>query len=102
MFAVCVGVVLLPWSKELRSGILGEGKYALALALALALAGLLIYAVAASGRLDLRWWRLTSVPLAAGCLVLAVRALNGYGAPGAIVTAAAAVAWLIGSQRRAD
>jgi hypothetical protein len=81
-----------------RSGILSEGKYALALALA----GLLIYALAAARRLDLRWWRITSVPLAVGCLALAVHALNGYGALGAIVTAVAAVAWLIASQRRSS
>jgi hypothetical protein len=98
MFAICLGVLLLPWGREPRSGILSEGKYALALALA----GLLIYALAAARRLDLRWWRITSVPLAVGCLALAVHDLNGYGALGAIVTAVAAVAWLIASQRRSS
>lgn len=96
MLAVCVGVLLLPWGRAPRSGILDEGKYALALALA----GLLIYALAASGRLDLRWWRIMSVPLAVGCLALAVYALNGYGPLGATVTAVAAIAWLTTSQRR--
>jgi hypothetical protein len=96
MFAICAGVLLLPWSKAPRSGILGDGKYALALALA----GLIIYALSAAGRLDFRWWRITSGPLAVGCLVLAILALNGYGALGAIVTAVAAVAWLIVSQSR--
>jgi hypothetical protein len=96
MFAICMGVLLLPWGRAPRSGILGEGKYALALALT----GLLIYTLVASGRLALRWWRITSVPLALGCLALALHALNGYGALGAIVTAVAAVAWLTTSQRR--
>jgi hypothetical protein len=67
MFAVCVGA-LLPWDREPRSGILSEGRYALALALA----GLLIYELAAAQHLDLRWWRRASVPLALGCLSLAV------------------------------
>jgi len=53
MVAICVGVLLLPWGRAPRSGILGEGKYALALALT----GLLIYTLVASRRLDLRWWR---------------------------------------------
>jgi hypothetical protein len=96
MFAVCVGA-LLPWGREPRSGILNEGKYALALALA----GLVMYALAAAQHLDLRWWRLASVPLALGCLSLAVIALNGYGALGAIVAALAAVAWLVGARRTA-
>jgi hypothetical protein len=96
MLAVCLGVLLLPWSRAPRSGVLGDGKYALALALV----GLLLYALAAAERLDLRWWRVMSVPLAVGCLALAVLALDGYGALGAIVTAVAAVAWLVTARRR--
>jgi hypothetical protein len=96
MFAICVGA-LLPWGSEPRSGILDEGKYALALALA----GLVVYALSVAEHLDLRWWRLASVPLALGCLSLAVIALNGYGALGAIVAAVAAVAWLVGARRTA-
>jgi hypothetical protein len=96
MLGVCVGA-LLPWGRETQSGILDEGKYALALALA----GLVVYALAAAQHLDLRWWRLASVPLALGCLSLAVIALNGYGALGAIVAAAAAVAWLVAARRTA-
>ncbi len=96
MFAICVGA-LLPWGSEPRSGILDEGKYALALALA----GLVVYALSVAEHLDLRWWRLASVPLALGCLSLAVIALNGYGALGAIVAAVAAVAWLVGARRMA-
>jgi len=95
MVAICVGVLLLPWGRAPRSGILDEGRYAFALALA----GLVIYALVAAGRLDLRWWRIASVPLAVGCLALAVHALNGYGAFGAIVTAVAAAAWVTTSQR---
>jgi hypothetical protein len=96
MFAICVGT-LLPWGTEPRSGILGEGKYALALALV----GLVFYALSAAGHLDPRWWRLASLPLAIGCLLLAVIALKGYGALGAIVAAAAAVAWLLAARRTA-
>jgi hypothetical protein len=96
MFAVCVGA-LLPWGREPRSGILDEGKSALALALA----GLVVYALSVSQHLDLRWWRLASVPLALGCISLAVFALNGYGALGAIVAAVAAVAWLVAARRTA-
>src|SRR5262249_31338700 len=47
VLAICVGA-LLPWGREPRSGILDEGKYALALALA----GLLVYALAAARQLD--------------------------------------------------
>jgi hypothetical protein len=96
MLAVCLGVLLLPWGRAPRSGVLGDGKYALVLAFA----GLLLCALAAAERLDLRWWRVISVPLAVGCLALAVHALNRYGALGAIVTAVAAVAWLVTAQRR--
>jgi hypothetical protein len=74
----------------------GEGRYAFALALA----GLLVYALTAARRLDPRWWQLASVPLALGCLSLAVLALNGYGALGAIVAALASVAWLLTTRRR--
>jgi hypothetical protein len=96
MFAICVAA-LLPWGRDPQSGILDEGKYALVLALA----GLVVYALAAAQHLDLRWWRLASVPLALGCLALAVIALNGYGALGALVAAAAAVAWLLAARRTA-
>jgi hypothetical protein len=95
MIAVCVGVVLLPWSRGPRSGILGEGRYALALALV----GLLIYAIESLRHTDLRVWRTMSVPLAIGCLLIAVAALNGYGALGVLVTAIAAVAWLVSAAR---
>jgi hypothetical protein len=96
MFAVCVGA-LLPWGGEPRSGVLDEGKYALALALA----GLVVYASSVARHRDLRWWRLASVPLALGCVSLALNALNGYGALGAIVAALASVAWLIAARRTA-
>jgi len=89
MIAVCVGVVLLPWSREPRSGILGEGRYALALALV----GLLIYAIESLRHTDLRVWRTMSVPLAIGCLLIALAALNGYGALGALVTAISFAHW---------
>ena len=94
MFAICLGAVL-PWSREPRSGILADGKYAMACAVA----GLLIYALTVNGRVSSRWWRISSVPLALACIVLSVRALNGYGALGAIVTAVAALAWLVVAQR---
>ena len=90
VFAVCVGA-LLPWGKESRSGLLGGGAYALVLALA----GLVVYGLCVAKHLDPRWWRLASVPLALGCLSFAVLALNGYGALGALVAAAASVAWLV-------
>ncbi len=96
MLAICVGA-LLPWGRDPRSGILDEGKYALALALA----GLVVYALSAAQHLDLRWWRLASLPLALGCLSLAMLALNGYGALGAIVAAVASVAWLVAARRTA-
>jgi hypothetical protein len=96
MIAVCVGVLLLPWSREPRSGILGEGRYALALALV----GLLTYAVGSARQTGLRVWRTMSIPLAIGCLLIALHALNGYGALGALVTAIAAVAWLVSAARR--
>jgi hypothetical protein len=95
MFAVCLGA-LLPWGRAPRSGVVGEGRYAFALALA----GLLVYALAATRDLDPRWWRFASVPLALGCLSLAVIALNGYGALGALVAAVASVAWLAAARRR--
>ena len=98
MIAVCIGVVFLPWSREPRSGILGEGRYALALALA----GLLIYAIGSLRDTDLRVWRTMSVPLAIGCLLIAVAALNGYGAPGPLVTVIAAAAWLMSAARLPD
>jgi len=94
MLAICVGAIL-PWSEASRSGILGLGKYALALAVA----GLILYALTATGRLDPRWWRLISVPLALGCLALAIAALAGYGTLGAIVTAVSAVAWIAAPRR---
>ena len=94
MFVIFFGV-LLPWSREPRSGLLGDGKYALTCAVA----GLLIYALVAAGRVALYWWRIASVPLALACLALSTLALNGYGALGGIVTAAAAVAWLVAAQR---
>jgi hypothetical protein len=96
MIAVCLGVLFLPWSREARSGILGEGRYALALALV----GLVIYAVGSLRHTDLRVWRTMSVPLAIGCLLIALDAVNGYGALGALVTAIAAVAWLMSAARR--
>src|SRR5262245_59875005 len=86
MLALWVGA-LLPWGRGPRSGVLDEGKYALALALV----GLVVYALAAAHHIDLRWWRLASVPLALGCLSLAAIALNGYGALGAIIAAVASV-----------
>jgi hypothetical protein len=95
MVAACFGV-LLPWGRDFQSGLLGEGKYALALALV----GFLLYALSAAELLALRWWRIVSVPLAIGCLAIAMDALNGYGSAGAIVTAVAAVAWLVASRRR--
>jgi hypothetical protein len=91
MIAVCVGVVFLPWTREPRSGILGEGRFALALALV----GLVIYAIESLRGSGLRVWRTMSVALAIGCLLIALAALNGYGALGALVTAIAAVAWLV-------
>jgi hypothetical protein len=98
MVGVCVGVVLLPWqSAPFRSGVLGDGKYALLLGAI----GLALYALAATQRLHIRWWRLASVPLALGCLALALHALNGHGALGAIVTAMSAVAWLMVARRPA-
>jgi hypothetical protein len=75
---------------------LGEGRYALALALV----GLLTYAVASVRNTDLRVWRAMSVPLAIGCLLIALHALNGYGALGALVTAIAALLWLVSAARR--
>lgn len=95
MIAVCVGVLFLPWSREPRSGVLGEGRYALALALL----GLLIYAIESPRQNKLPVWRTMSVPLAIGCLLIALTALNGYGALGAFVTAIAAVAWLVTAAR---
>jgi hypothetical protein len=74
---------------------MGLGKYALLLAAA----GIILYALTTTRRLDLRWWRIISVPLAFGCLALAVAALTGYGALGAIVTAVAAVAWMAVARR---
>jgi hypothetical protein len=96
MIAVCVGVLLLPWSREPRSGILGEGRYALALAVV----GLLTYAVGNARHTDLRVWRTMSIPLAIGCLLIALHALNGYAALGALVTAIAALMWLVSTARR--
>jgi hypothetical protein len=66
----------------------------------LALAGLLLYAIGTLRDHDLRVWRTMSVPLAIGCLLIALAALNGYGAIGALVTALAAVAWLMSAARR--
>ncbi|PWU21270.1 MAG: hypothetical protein C5B48_11500 [Candidatus Rokuibacteriota bacterium] len=94
MIAVCVGA-LLPWGRAPQSGIVDTGKYALVLALA----GLAVYAFAAAHQLDLRWWRLASVPLALGCLWVGLIALNGYGALGPIVAASASVAWLLTARR---
>ncbi|MGI9092446.1 MAG: hypothetical protein ACR2FF_03165 [Mycobacteriales bacterium] len=94
MLAICIGAIL-PWSEAPRSGILGLGKYALALAAA----GLILYTLATTRRLDPRWWRLASVPLALGCLALAIAALTGYGALGAVVTAVSAVAWIAAPRR---
>src|SRR5262249_9889153 len=90
LFAICLGTVL-PWNREAQSGVLSNGKYALAFALA----GLVLYALASRRRVDLRWWRVVSALLAVGCLALAVDALRGYGALGAILTAIGAAAWLI-------
>jgi hypothetical protein len=90
VFAICLGAVL-PWDRQAQSGVLGNGEYALALALA----GLVLYALAAAGQVDLQWWRIISVLLAVGCLALAVDALKGYDALGGILTATGAVAWLI-------
>lgn len=98
MIVVCLGVLFLPWSREPRSGILGDGKYALAMAVV----GLVIYAVGSVRHTDQRVWRILSVPLAIGCLLIALRALDGYGALGALVTAIAAVAWLVSAARRTD
>jgi hypothetical protein len=95
MVGVCVGGLLLPWHRAFRSGFLSEGKYVLILGLI----GLGLYALGAAGRLDFRWWRLVSVPLAIGCLALSVHALNGYAAFGATVTAVSSVAWLVASRR---
>jgi ABC-type Na+ efflux pump permease subunit len=89
MAVVCVGA-LLPWTEPGRSGILGDGRYALVLAAI----GLTLYALAGMKRLDHRWWRVSSVPLTLGCLAVSAVALKGHGALGAIVTAVAAVAWL--------
>jgi hypothetical protein len=97
MVGVCVGVLFLPWHHAFRSGVLSEGKYALLLGVI----GLALYTLAATHHLDVRWWRLASVPLALGCLALSAHALNGYGALGASVTAVSAVAWLVVSRRRA-
>jgi hypothetical protein len=85
---------LVPQRRRL-AGAVGEGRYALALALL----GLLIYAIESLRHADLRLWRTLSVPLAIGCLLVALVALNGYGALGAIVTAIAAVAWLLNAGR---
>lgn len=89
MLTICIAAIL-PWSKAPRSGILEQGKYTLVLAVA----GLILYAFTTMRRLDLRWWRITSVPLALGCLAFAVAALTGYGSLGAIITAVSAVAWI--------
>jgi hypothetical protein len=97
MLVVCIGA-LLPWTAAGRSGILGDGKYALVLGAA----GLTLYALVRLRRLDARWWRASSVPLAFGCLTVSAVALKGYGALGAIVTAVAAVAWLAISRRAAS
>jgi hypothetical protein len=94
VLTICIGAIL-PWSKAPRSGILGLGKYALVLAAA----GIILYALTTTRRLDLRWWRIISVPLALGCFALAVAALTGYGALGAIVTGVSAVAWIAVSRR---
>jgi len=59
----------------------------------------LIYAIESLRQTDLRVWRRMSVPLAIGCLLIALAALNGYGALGALVTAIAAVAWLVSAAR---
>ena len=94
MVAVCVGA-MLPWDQAARSGVLGAGRYALLLGVI----GLALHALAGVRHLDGKWWRVVSVPLALGCLVLAAAALNGHGAFGAIVTAVAAVGWLAVSRR---
>lgn len=94
MIAVCFGASL-PWDQAARSGILGDGKYPFLFGII----GLTLYALAAVGHLDIRWWRVLSVQLALGCLALAAIALDGYGALGAIVTAMAAVAWLVLARR---
>lgn len=95
MVVVCVGA-LLPWDRAAQSGILVEGRYALLLGVI----GLALYGLAAVQYLDRRWWRFSSVPLAVACLALSAAALDGYGALGAIVTAVAAVAWLVAVSRR--
>lgn len=98
MVGVCMGVLLLPWhSAPFRSGVLSDGKYALLLGVI----GLLLYGLAATRHLQIKWWRLASIPLALGCLAIAVHALNGHAALGAIVTALSAVAWLVLSRRPA-
>jgi hypothetical protein len=58
-----------------------------------------IYAIESLRGAGLRVWRTMSVPLAIGCLLIALAALNGYGALGALVTAIAAVAWLVRAAR---
>jgi hypothetical protein len=98
MVGVCVGAVLLPWhSAPFRSGVVSDGKYALLMGVI----GLALYALAARLHLRLTWWRIASIPLALGCLALAIYALNGHGTLGAIVTAVSAIAWLVVSRRPA-
>jgi hypothetical protein len=94
MLVVCVGA-LLPWAERGRSGILGDGRYALLLGAI----GLMLFALARVRQLDLRWWRLSSLPLTVACLALSASALKGHGALGALVTAAAALTWLVISRR---
>ena len=96
MAGVCVGVLFLPWHRAFQSGVLSEGRYALLLAGI----GLALYWLAATPLLDVRWWRAASLPLGLGCLALALHALDGYGALGAVVTGVSAVAWLVVSRRR--
>jgi len=99
MVGVCVGVLLLPWhSAPFRSGVVSEGKYAFLLGVI----GLALYALAARRHLDVRWWRLASLPLALGCLALSVHALNRREALGAIVSAVSAIAWLVVSRAPAE
>lgn len=97
MVLVCVGG-LLPWTEAGRSGLLGDGRYALVLGVI----GLMLRASSTTWHPGLLWWRLASLPLALACLGLAASALNGYGALGALVTAAAATAWLVSSWRVAE